>query len=238
MKILQNIVLSMIILTMGLAFISQSQISSAEAKVFDNNQQRRTTRIGSWTFERDEVGAVPRGWQVAETRGRGTPAQWQVKADPTAPSGSQVVAITENSNRGSTYNLLMAQRTSFQDLEISVMVKSDTGNEDQGGGPIWRAKDADNYYVARWNPLETNLRFYYVKEGRRIQLATAENVEANTSLWHEIKIVHIGTKVTAAFDGEVLIEAEDATFAEAGMVGLWTKADAATAFDSYSIKSK
>ena len=37
-------------------------------------------------------------------------------------------------------------------------------------------------------------------------------------------------------DGEKLIEVVDSTFAAAGMVGLWTKADAATAFDEVSVK--
>jgi len=42
-----------------------------------------------------------------------------------------------------------------------------------------RAKDADNYYIARWNPLEENLRVYFVKDGKQTQLASAK-VKANT----------------------------------------------------------
>jgi len=188
------------------------------------------------TFDRDKVGSVPRGWKVAETRGQGTPAKWQVVEDDTAPSGSNVVAITSNENRGSTYNLLMAERTRYGDLSIRVKVKAVTGKQDQGGGPIWRAKDGDNYYIARWNPLEDNLRVYYVKEGRRIQLGTAD-AKADPKLWHEVRIDHRGTRITASFDGKKMIELEDSTFSEPGMVGLWTKADAATAFDDMTVYS-
>ena len=35
---------------------------------------------------------------------------------------------------------------------------------DQGGGPVWRYQDANNYYIARMNPLEDNYRVYKVVE--------------------------------------------------------------------------
>ncbi len=78
----------------------------------------------------------------------------------------------------------MAQGTSYGDVEVKVMVKAVAGVEDQGGGPIWRAKDADNYYICRWNPLENNFRVYFVKDGRRKQLGTAD-VKTDANIWHE-----------------------------------------------------
>jgi hypothetical protein len=106
---------------------------------------------------------------------------------------------------------------------------------DQGGGLIWRVKDHDNYYIARWNPLEDNFRVYYVKEGRRVQLDSA-NVKADFAKWHTIKIEQRGDAIACYLDGEKLLEVKDKTFAEAGGVGLWTKADAATAFDDLVIR--
>ena len=40
----------------------------------------------------------------------------------------------------------------------------------------------------------------------------------------------------AEFDDKEVIELEDSTFSEGGMVGLWTKADAATAFDNFKVE--
>ena len=185
------------------------------------------------SFENDEVGSVPKGWKVAETKGKGKTATWKVISG--GCDSKKAIAITKNKNTGKTYNLLIAKETNYKDLEISVMVKSITGKEDQGGGPIWRAKDADNYYIARWNPLEDNLRVYYVKGGKRIQLASAD-IKTDPSKWHEVEIVHVGNKIIAEFDDKKVIEVEDSTFAEAGMVGLWTKADAATAFDDFEVE--
>ena len=237
MKTLHRICLSVVLVMTGLILVSEREAFCAERGASGRGQRSRGGRRDMWSFEKDKAGFVPKGWKVAETRGQGTPAKWQVMEDDTAPSGSNVAAITGNENRGSTYNLLMAERTRYGDLNIRVKVKAVTGKQDQGGGPIWRAKDGNNYYVARWNPLEDNLRLYYVKDGRRIQLGSAE-AKADPKLWHEIRIDHRRTKITVSFDGKKMIELEDSTFSEPGMVGLWTKADAATKFDDLTIYSR
>ena len=190
-----------------------------------------------WSFDKDAVGSVPAGWEVWETAGRGTPAVWKVVAEPSAPSAPNAIAITEVKNRGRTYNLLIAKDTHYKDVEIGLMVKAGTGKEDQGGGPLWRARDADNYYFARWNPLENNFRVYFVKNGRRVQLGSA-NVKADAKVWHKIEIEHVGNRIEAEFDGKTLITLEDSTFLEAGRIGLWTKADAATVFDDLEVEDE
>ncbi|MHC4215359.1 MAG: family 16 glycoside hydrolase, partial [Planctomycetota bacterium] len=108
---------------------------------------------------------------------------------------------------------------------------------DQGGGPIWRCRDKDNYYIARWNPLEDNFRVYFVKKGRRRQLASAD-VKANPKLWHQIKIEHRENRIKAFFDGKKIIEVGNSTFTKAGRIGLWTKADAATSFDRLKVATQ
>ncbi|MBN1123950.1 MAG: hypothetical protein JXA82_03005 [Sedimentisphaerales bacterium] len=186
-----------------------------------------------WMFEKDDPGSIPSGWTIAETNGQGTPATWQIVAD--GFDGAQAVAITETTNSGQTYNLLIHEQVQAGNLEISVSVKAGTGKEDQGGGPIWRAIDADNYYVARWNPLEDNFRVYFVRDGKRKQIATAE-AKLDPEAWHTISIRHQGRQIKADLDGKPLIEVVDETFTEPGKIGLWTKADAATLFDSVILK--
>lgn len=190
-----------------------------------------------WLFDTDDLGNVPCGWKVAETGSVGKTAQWQVIRDDTAASQKRIVAVTKTENSGHTFNLLIAEQTHYKDLEVEVNVKAISGKEDQGGGPIWRAIDADNYYIARWNPLENNFRIYYVKDGSRKELASA-NIDAAADLWHEIEIVHVGNRIIAEFDDKKLLDIEDATFTEAGKVGLWTKADAATAFDDFEVEKE
>ena len=186
-----------------------------------------------WTFDQDKLGVAPLGWRIAETGGMGTPATWAV-----VESGSnQVVSITTNANHGGTYNLLLAKETNYKDLELEVRVRAVAGKEDQGGGPIWRAQDIKNYYICRWNPLENNLRLYFVKDGRRKQLASAE-IDVDPSFWHEIEVEHEGNKIEVEFDGKKVIELNDSTFMEAGMIGLWVKADGRTEFDDFEVSSE
>jgi hypothetical protein len=188
------------------------------------------------SFDEVKLGEVPEGWRVAETASTGTPANWAVIEGGAEEGNPRAIAITETANRGRTYNLLIATGTKLKDLEIEVKVKAMTGAEDQGGGPIWRAIDADNYYIARWNPLENNFRIYFVKNGKRVQLASAD-IEADPKKWHEIEIEHVGNHIIAEFDDKKILELDDDTFGSAGMVGLWTKADAATAFDDFEAEA-
>jgi hypothetical protein len=188
----------------------------------------------AWRFDKEMVGSLPAGWKVAETSSRSTPGTWQIVADSTAPSPAHAVAITQTENSGQTYNLLLADSTSYGDLEIEVMVRAISGKQDQGGGPMWRVQDADNYYIARWNPLEDNFRVYTVKAGKRSMLKSA-TVKVDPVAWHRIEIEHVGNTIAVRFDGEAFLVVEDSTFSAAGMVGLWTKADAATAFDDFEV---
>src|SRR5438034_8192141 len=43
---------------------------------------------------------------------------------------------------------------SLKDGFVEVKFKPVSGKEDQAGGVIWRAKDSNNYYIARANALE------------------------------------------------------------------------------------
>ena len=104
--------------------------------------------------------------------------------------------------------------------------------------PVWRYADARNYYVARMNPLENNLRLYKVVEGRRTQLATKENLKAKAGTWHTLQIHMNNFKMKVSLDGEELIDATDKAFPQAGKVGLWTKSDARTYFDDFKMQEK
>ncbi|MHC4497978.1 MAG: family 16 glycoside hydrolase [Planctomycetota bacterium] len=188
-----------------------------------------------WEFEEGKSGSVPQGWSIAETNGKGRPAEWQIIKDENVPSGDQAVAITANKNSGKTFNLLFAEEVSRKDITVQVKLKPISGKEDQGGGIVWRVQDPDNYYIARWNPLEENVRVYVVKDGKREQLASAE-IKADTNRWQEMDIEAEDEEIQVQFNEEDIIEIEDTTLPGAGMVGLWTKADASTAFDDFGIE--
>jgi len=192
-----------------------------------------TTR--EWSFDAGAADALPDGWSPGESNGAGTPATWATVAWDDAPSPPNAFGVTSSANYGHTFNVALADGTRYQDLDLSVAVRAVSGEEDQGGGPVWRAADASSYYIARWNPLEKNFRAYFVKDGRRKQLASAPATD-DTAVWHTIRVVAVRTHFDCYLDGEKLLSVDDDRFAEAGMVGLWTKADAAAQFDDLRVE--
>jgi hypothetical protein len=181
-------------------------------------------------FEDAVVGQLPAGW-TADKTGKGDGSVWKIIEDKTAPKGAKVLAQTSLSGPNALFNLCIAAKPIVKDLDLSVSFKAVAGKKDQGGGPIWRCKDANNYYICRMNPLEDNFRLYKVVDGKRIQLATAEEIVAKEGAWHTIRVVQVGDQIRCYFNGKKLLEAKDDTFADAGKIGLWTKADAVTSFD-------
>ncbi len=186
-----------------------------------------------WIFEDAKAGELPKGWTAAKT-GTGPGSVWKVVEDSSAPKGPKVLAQTSSEGPIPLFNLCVADDTSYTDVDLSVSLKPREGDKDQGGGLVWRYKDADNYYVARVNPLEDNFRAYKVVAGKRAQLGSAE-VEAAAGKWHTIRIVHKGDQIQCYLNGKLHLDAKDATFKDAGKIGLWTKADAVTSFDDLSV---
>jgi hypothetical protein len=222
---------------MVLTLVAWSAANGAAGKTKGQKGAKQQSGSTKWGFDKVAPGRLPGGWKVAETNSKGKPATWQVVRDPNAPSAPNVLALAKTENTRSTYNLLLGGRTRYQNLELEVKVEAVSGKEDQGGGPLWRAADPNNYYITRWNPLENNLRLYHVQAAKRTQIANAD-ITTDPKAWHTLKVTHIGNKIAVAFDGKTLIEKEDATFPGPGMIGLWTKADAATAFDDLKVASK
>jgi hypothetical protein len=184
----------------------------------------------SWNFDKDAAGKIAAGWSNAS----GT---WQVAADPTAPSQPNVLAQVSKDHTGSYFNVAIAKEPSLADVTLGARSRGIAGKEDQGGGLVWRYRDLKNYYVARQNNLEDNYRVYKVVNGSRIQLGSAD-VKAATGTWHALKVTMAGVRIQCFFDGKKYLDVKDGTFKDAGKVGLWTKADAQTHFDDFSIEGK
>jgi hypothetical protein len=199
----------------------------ADADVEEGDDHRQTIR-----FAKSELGTVPKGWKVDKT-GKGEGSQWEVVTDKTSPSKTGFVLAQTAKSPRPVFNLCVVEDSKFGDVEIEVAFKSVAGKVDQGGGPVWRYQDADNYYIARMNPLENNYRFYKVIDGRRTQLATKEGIKVPLGEWHTLEIEHVGNRIECELDGKVILSAIDDSIKKAGKVGLWTKADAHTYFDNF-----
>jgi hypothetical protein len=183
-------------------------------------------------FETDAVGATPKGWTATKT-GRGEP-KWTIEQDQTAPSKLRIVKQSGQA----TYPLLLKDDTDIKDGFIEMKFKAVAGSEDRAAGLVWRARDANNYYVVRANALEDNVVLYKTVDGVRSALDIVGrrggygiDVSVPANQWHGLRVDFNGSRFKVRYNGKQLFEVDDSTFSDAGKVGLWTKADSVTLFD-------
>src|SRR5439155_216279 len=178
------------------------------------------------------AGAPPPGFAVART-GNGAAAEWRVVDDPTATAG-KAIAQTSKDTTDYRFPLAVYQAVAAKNVDVVVRFKAIGGTVDQAGGIALRLTTPDDYYVVRANALEDNVRFYRVVKGSRQQIQGA-NLKVAANQWHTLGLRAEGDRFTVSFDGKPLFTAQDRTFANAGKVALWTKADSVTHFDTISI---
>jgi len=183
-------------------------------------------------FESTQIGTAPEGWTSTLT-GSGNP-KWTVESDQSAPSK---LSVLKQSGRA-TYPLLLKNDTNIKDGFIEVKFKAIAGSQDRAAGIVWRVKDANNYYVLRANALEDNVVLYKTVGGVRSELDIVGrkggygiSVPVPANIWHTLRVDFKASRFIASFNGKQLFEVEDATFTDAGKIGLWTKADSVTLFD-------
>ena len=184
-------------------------------------------RAETTNFDDAQPGTLPANWLGTQT-GSGL-AKWTVEKDATAPSKTNVLKQSGEAD----YPLCLKTDTKLQDGFVEVKFKPISGREDQAGGLVWRAKDANNYYVARANALEDNVTIYHTVNGRRTEKKRTD-MKVATSTWHTLRVDFRGGHFIVTLDGKKALEWDDDTFKDAGMVGVWTKANSVTAFDDFS----
>jgi hypothetical protein len=167
------------------------------------------------------------GWLTGQT-GRGT-ARWTRQGETLTYEG------------GAAFGWAVREAASYRDGWVETRFKPMTGREDRAGGVVWRWRDADNYYVARANALEDNVVAYKVVRGRRTDLTPVGaapgtygvKVPVPTGAWHTLRVDFTGAQFEITYDGRHLFAVRDDTFPDAGLVGIWSKADSVTEFTQF-----
>ena len=165
--------------------------------------------------------------------GDGEVGDWRVVKDPSA-SDRQVIAQTSKDPTDYLFPLAVYRPISAKNVDVVLRFKPVSGAVDQAGGIVVRLTTPDDYYVVRANALEDNVRFYRMVKGKREQLDGA-NIKVTSNEWHTLGLRAEDDRFTISFDGKQLFTTVDSTFAKAGKVGLWTKADSVTHFDAIAI---
>ena len=215
-------IIVLIVLTILVADITSCRKKSS-ASISDKGAIQNGKKV--WTFDADKTGIIPKGFTNVF-------GEWQVVVDNSSHSNPNVLAQLAKSS-SMTFNFTLIGDTDYKDIDISVQIKAVGGSEDQGGGLVWRAKDAKNYYIARYNPLEENYRVYKVEDGKRSRLQDV-NIKYNDG-WHTLRVTITGNHIECFYDSKKYMDVNDSTFQESGKIGLWIKADAQTHFDDLTV---
>src|SRR5437660_11441443 len=182
-------------------------------------------------FDDMKAGVPPPGWTATQT-GSGM-AKWSVEKDASAPSKPNVLKQSGQA----TFPVCFKNDTNIKDGFVEVKFRPIAGKEDQAGRVSWRVQDANNYYISRANALEDNVTIYHTISGKRVAFKNI-NTKVTSGVWHTLRVDFAGNKFTVTFDGNKVIEATDESFANAGKVGVWTKADSVTLFDNFTYGAK
>lgn len=161
------------------------------------------------------------GWQSVTGR-------WATEEIPGAVGGRALVQRATNN----PFNVIVAPAGPFTDADVSVRFKPMAGREDASGGIVFRFEEG-RYYVVRANALEDNFNLYYYDRTRH-EIAGSRVKAPSLGQWHRIRISAEGDRIRGWLNDQPLIDRRDARYAT-GRVGLWTKADSITAFDSLTI---
>ncbi len=187
-----------------------------------------------FVFDADAAGAAPAGFTSLRT-GSGRVGSWIVRAEGDGPGAPMILAQTDADPTDNRFPMLLADAPVLADVQVSVRCKPVSGKVDQACGVVCRAKGADDYYLARANALEGNVRLYVVEHGKRRQLESYSGAVTGGQ-WHKLALWCHGAGLSVYWDEARVLRQADKTFTEAGKVGLWTKADSVTYFDALVVR--
>jgi hypothetical protein len=177
---------------------------------------------------------APKGlgeFEFAATGG-GRPGEWSIVRDDAA----QALAQTGADPADDRFPLAIYRAFSGRNVYVSIRFMPVSGKVDQAGGVAVRLTSAGDYYLARANALENNVRFYRVVGGKR-QMIAGVDAPVASGTWHTLGVAARDDRFIILFNGRELFGATDSTFSSPGRIGLWTKADSVTWFQSIKIKS-
>ena len=154
----------------------------------------------------DPSGAADAGWHLAANNEGAAPALCRA-GGPAATRSLAGVALADF------------------DVRVRARTEPDTSEH---YGIVFRGGSADDYYLARVDTRNNNVRLYRRHAGANT-LLTARDLGVSVGQWHELAVREAGPRLSVALDGEPVLNATDDSLT-AGSIGLWAGADTRVCF--------
>ena len=103
-----------------------------------------------------------------------------------AQEAEQALAQVSRDPTAGRFPLVVWDRASIRNGEVSVAFKPVDGSIDRAAGIVWRYRDPNNYYIVRANALENNVVLYKVEAGTRLSIAPKGLPSRSYGAKHEV----------------------------------------------------
>lgn len=213
---------------------SRSKKKAAEPTPTMTPTATPTPEVHVWNFDQDKAGTVASGWKAVE-------GDWQVIADPTAPSqpnafgltgkGSWIKSLTNALEYYST--AVMTDPTEYSDFTLEGSFKSEGGRFDCSGGLIFRYVDDKNFYLLSAGCPSDYLALSRMTDGK-LDILKQSVVPTDKDIWYKLKVSAQGGHFICYHDGKMIFDYDDNKLAK-GRIGLWARDDSQALFDNLTL---
>ena len=186
-----------------------------------------------WNFNKDQVGQSPATFSEM-AGGNDSHGSWQVQVDSSAPSSPHAVIQKNDCGNSSCYQLLLAEGTNVQYVDLSVRMKMMMGSPTGKGGLVFGAKDEKNFYAVVVTPDSNTLETFLIQDGQLTSLGRV-SVTPKQIEWHFLRIqrntILSQELIEVFFDDHLIFSLSDSSIGP-GKVGLVTFGEGVFAFDN------
>lgn len=215
----------------GTAWAVPKETSTEKAEHL--RQQANPQLFNDWTFDKDEVGSIPKGFVSVES-GDQRGGSWKVEAQAAVPSAPNVLLGTSGC-RGCN-EILVAHGLQYEYPDLVVRIQQGEGVASGQVGVVFGMKDAKNYYATVVDVSQKTIQVVRVIEGKESVLGRAA-IKPKPVEWHTLRVQRntIISKdfVETFFDGSLALSVEDQALG-LGQVGMLVRGDASARFDNFN----
>jgi hypothetical protein len=218
------------------ACIGRSYAIQAESRT-EKEANLRGQALGSlfnrWTFDQQKSGEAPAGFSTLNF-GEGPAADWTIKTDNEAPSGSNMLSVNSSCQDVTCYRLIVADGFQYEYPDMSVRMRFPVDAAPGVGGVVFGVKDDTHFYAAVVDFAAKTMEVSRVVDGKETRLGQS-SITPKAAPWHVLRIQRntIVSKdfIETFFDGQLAVSVEDQSLA-IGQVGLLARGHTTLDFDS------
>src|SRR5579862_5701643 len=192
-----------------------------------------TPEVHMWNFDQDKTGTVATGWSAVE-------GDWQVIADPTAPSKPNVFGLPAGRLVKSLTSMLAyypiaieTDPTEYSDFTLEAQFQSVGGRFDCSGGLIFRYVDAKNFYLMSAGCPSDYFALSRMTDGV-LSTLKQQVVPTDKDTWYRLKVTAQGGHFACYDDDKMIFDFDDKKI-DKGKIGLWARDDSQAQFDDVKI---